>query len=1237
MVNLTRRIAVLSVMALAIGVGSMFAQSDRGTITGTVTDSSGARVAGATVNITDTLTGINTNLTSNTDGNYTVSNLPIGTYSVNVEHAGFKKYTQQGITLSTGQTLGVDVVLQVGNITETVQVTSEAPQLEAETTVLSTTATATLVQDLPLVSQGEMRNPGFFMVLDSSVSSRGASFGGGGGFNNRSLTTTVAGAPSAAAEFQVDGAILGDGEQLHADFRLIGFPQDAVQEFNLMTTSVPAEFGHSGGGITAFTIKSGTNSMHGTAYDYFRNNALDARGYFSPTVSPLHQNEFGATWGGHIIKNKLFAFGWYDGFRLSGSATPGLTTVPDQQELQGNFSGFQEAVGPGGTLANVPIYEPGSNAPDGMGGTTRTQFPGNIISPTMFDKVAAAYNPLYPSPNHGSQQYNNEVVAGANSLSQNEYGAKVDFQLSAKNRISGSFSYSSSTAAAASSPFPGVLSETGPSINKLPWVRLSDDYLLTPSIENHITLGFNRWGSGSESLYGVAGGWPAKLGYTGVPWSDGAIPIINGFDGVGQFGGNGGNPSIDDQNNFDVNENLSWVKGKHTLKFGMEFLREGSNSISTGRSSGYLFTANKLTGLPDSATAPNCYLGYTNGVSNCAYGSTDGSGFASFLLGQMDSGETRNYIAPTLGNRGGYWGAYAQDDWKVSSKLTANLGVRWDMYEPSIEVHNNAVWMSPTAVNPDAGGLLGASVFATPAVRAGSYAAKHDFSPRIGLAYQINNKTVVRASYGILFGSAGQDGTAASAFNPGYLDYNLTNNDNDYTPTWVMANGWPSGPGPGQLFPLTLTKGPTFQLGSSAERLDPGDSRPPYMQSRVFQIERQLPSNMLLKIAYVGSRGTRLQSHVDVKDEMPPQDLSLTVPSTTGCLVGCTLLPAFQQSFSSPAVQALSIVQAMPTIDPATGHHTPFAGFEALVPGADLGQALKPFPQYTGMGRLYEGDGTSDYESLQVNLDKRMSNGLTLLVSYTWEKTLTNAASNFADFSGPDENSYDARAQKGLSINDYPMNLVITYSYELPFGPGKKFLSTGGAAGKIVGGWKVAGVQNYQSGPPQLFTEPCELGEGNDFTGNNINGGGFSCRPNMAVGVSIKNPARNQPGFNPTTMSLVNPAAFKLTPNPVSNPGLAYQSYFGNMTPALGGGGRRLPYMDEDISVIKSTKITERVSVDFRADFLNIFNRTVFGLGTGGDMYGSSLNNQIGGGPFGIMSSQSNTPREIQFGLKINY
>ena len=1208
MVNLTRRIAVLSVMALVIGMGSLFAQSDRGTITGTVNDSSGARVAGAAVTITSAGTNISTKATSNTDGNYTFTNVQIGVYSITVEHPGFKKYSQQGISLTTGQTLGIDVVLQVGNVTETVQVTSEAPQLEAETTSLGTTATATLVQDLPLVSDGEMRNPGFFMVLDSSVSSRGASFGGGGGFNDRSLSTTVAGAPSASAEFHVDGSILTTGEDVHADFRVIGFPQDAVQEFKLSTVGMPAELGHTGGGITAFTLKSGTNQLHGNAYDYLRNNALDARGFISPSTTPLHQNEFGGTVGGPILKNKLFFYAWYDGFRIHTQASNSLATVPEQAFRQGNFAGFETQQG-----MPVTIYNPYSN--NGLN-VARTAFPGNVINIPL-DTVGQAITSYIPAPSgpFASSQYSNYLVQGAAGTQQDEGGGKINYQLSTKNTLTGSFSYSDESLAAAASPIAGPLSETAPGIYTLPVARLSDDYLVSPNIENHITLGFNRWNTGSPPFNQVAGGWPAKLGYKGVPLSDGAMPIINGFDGLGQFGGAGGNPSATIFNNSDINESLSWIHGKHSFKFGMEYLKEEVNQYGSGRASGYLFTSNNFTANP---------LDPNYNTSNA------GSGFASFLLGQMDSGQTYIYYAPIMAARLGYWSGYAQDDWKISSKLTANIGVRWDRYEPSNDANNHESWMTPTITNPYAGGLAGAIQFATPGQRAGDYAQKFDFTPRIGLAYQLNSKTVVRASYGILTAPGPMSGSRSGHLIQGFnIIQNLQSTNNDLTPTWTLAGGWPFA-----SLPSAENLSAGTGIGTGVARVDPQDGHSPYMQQRVLQIERQLPSNILLKVAYTGNTGIHLQSRIDVNNEMAPWDMSLTIPDPTNEGLGANgtgLLPAFLEPLTDPRVQALPIVKAMP-VDPGTGNHSPFKGFEGVYGGGvQLGQALRPFPQYTEMIRLSEGDGTSDYNALKVDLDKRMSNGLTLLVSYTWEKTLTNAASEFNEFSGYDQNSYNARAQKGLSLNDYPQNLVLTYSYELPFGPGKKYLQTGGVAGRIVGGWKIAGVQNYQSGPPQIYTQGCTTG---GFEGNGDNGGGFNCRPNIVPGVPQRNPAVTTKGQLLQT-NIANPALFQLTPNPMQHPGLGYQSYFGDAPPLMGGPLRRSAYFDEDISLVKKTQVNERINVEFRADFLNIFNRTVLGFGTGGDMYGSSLFNQAPG--LGPIITQSNTPREIQFGLKINY
>jgi len=345
---------------------------------------------------------------------------------------------------------------------------------------------------------------------------------------------------------------------------------------------------------------------------------------------------------------------------------------------------------------------------------------------------------------------------------------------------------------------------------------------------------------------------------------------------------------------------------------------------------------------------------------------------------------------------------------------------------------------------------------------------------------------------------------------------------------------------------------------------------------------------------------------------------------------------ALTSLISLPAVQALPVVSAMP-VDPATGDHSPFPGFEALWGGsAKLGQALRPYPQFTtdtveGLSQLRDfGEvvGNSNYNALQIQARKHFSEGLSFLVSYTWSKTLTDAESQFNEFSGFTQDFSNARAEKALSINDYPNNLVLSYEYQLPFGPGQRFANARGPAGKVIGGWTIAGVQQYQSGPPSIIVSG-GAAAGYPYVGPN----GFIARPNVVPGVNKKSAAILNGTWDPNAAGAAG-AIYNF--NAWSQP----TAWTLGSAPRTDGGARRFPYLNEDISLIKRTSVNERVNVEFRADFLNIFNRTLFGFDQGGDQYGSIIGgNSIGGGigGFGHVTSQSNFPREIQFGLKINY
>jgi len=1179
-------------LALAISV-VLSAQSNRGTITGTVTDPTGAAIVGVSVIGTNTGTGVTSKTTTGVNGNYTIPFLPVGTYQVSAEHPGFKKSVGDGVVVEVGQTARVDIGMQLGEISQTVEVQAEEPLLRRDTSDLGTVITGQQILDLPLLGHGEQRNPTFFMILVPGVTGRGMVNFDLSQFNIRSLSTTVSGSQSASTEWHLDGSIIAQAGELSGDPRNVGFPQDAVGEFKMTTVNAPAEYGHSAGGIASFTLKSGTNQLHGSLYEYFRNDALDARGFFPLKTPTNKQNEFGATAGGPIRKDKTFFFGWYNGFRLNKARLQSLVTIPTTASKQGDLGAF---LGPqigsdalGRPVFTGAIYDPlttrkvrpgqvdlGTGLIATSDATIRDPFPGNRIPSQRFDRVAKNILPLFPEPT-SSGIINNFKSQAADVVRTNQWGTKIDHAFSDNHKIYGSFVWSQLNAPGVST-IPGALSSAMPGTEGIRIFRLSQDSILRPNLINHVTLGFNRLRYGTNPTPDLFG-WPAKIGLTGVN-PNGVFPYL-GIAGQENYGGTG--IGYDAQNNFDVNESLSWIRGKHTLKFGFEYLKSQSNDVTTNRDTGSFNFSEGETGLP--------------GFSVQSDSTGTGLGMASFLLGWVHGGGASVYASGNY-ERSGYYAGYVQDDFKWSRKLTFNLGLRYDLYRPTVDKYNHLAWVDMKLPNPAIGGFPGTMVFATPDRRTGVDQFNKGFAPRFGLAYNVNDKTVLRAGYGLFWAAGGYVRAIRGQYIQGYNSFNnLDSFDLGITPAFIFQDGWPA-----SKFPAPPFIDPTTGFNSGVHILDRDDGHPPYLQNYTLNLQRQLPRQILLDIAYVGNKGTRLQSRLIPTNQMDPKYLSL----------GRLLLA----DIADPAVQALPVVRGFP-VDPATGHHVPFVGFQGIVGnGATLGQALRLTPQYTQESnsqnrRFFEGTGVSNYHALQMKLEKRFSSGLSFLVAYTWSKTLTDAESQFSEFSGFTENPYNRKAEKSYSINDYPHNLVINYGYDLPFGPGKKFAKAGGATSKVVGGWRIAGIQQYQSGGPSIVntSQPFWPYEGAN---------GFMARPNVVPGVEQKSAALLSGHFDPNRDTMFNPKAWE-DPAPFT---------FGN-GPRTYGGLRRFAYLNEDISIIKRTSVNDRTSIEFRADFLNVFNRTIFGLGTGGDQYGTALNT--------LINSQSNYPREIQFGLKINY
>jgi hypothetical protein len=458
-----------------------------------------------------------------------------------------------------------------------------------------------------------------------------------------------------------------------------------------------------------------------------------------------------------------------------------------------------------------------------------------------------------------------------------------------------------------------------------------------------------------------------------------------------------------------------------------------------------------------------------------------------------------------------------------------------------------------------------------------------------------------------------------------------------------LANGWPA-----NLFQTPPFISPSFDNGKGPMSWGarPGGGNSPYIQTWSFNVQRELRGDVVLDFAYVGTKGTHLSSRLMNSNIVPSRDITnpaMQFPIFNGAGVQVDTGNYIGTNIADPTAQALPQVQAMPVSlgldingNPASVH-VPFPGFQALWGGgATVGQALRPFPQYgtdsiQNNGQMEDNSeqvGVSTYHALQIQGRKRFSSGLTFLVSYTWSKTLSDAENLFSEFSGFTSDFYNRRGEKALSLNDYPANLVASYQYELPFGKGKKFVNGGGVSDRILGGWIIAGVHQYQSGAPQMIT-----GGGNAFWPY-ASAKSFISRPNVVPGVQRASAARLSGNFDPATDTTYN---FDAWSNPGANMNTKWT--FGN-APRTDGSVRAFPYYTEDISFIKRTRVTERVNIEFRADFINIFNRTLFGFDARGDQYGQILGGNsygFGTGSFGHITAQSNYPREIQFGLKINY
>jgi len=1142
----------------------VYAQTTDGGIRGSVTDPSGATIAGAKVTARNLDTGLIQSTVTTDAGVYSVPNLPPGRYALTVETPNLKTYTRSGVQVQTGSTASLDVQMTIGSVSENVVVNADAAQIETATSDISSKVENTLVENLPLEVSGTVRNPVQFITLIPG-------FVGNVGNNPGSNSTDnfkVNGGQENSTDILVDGvsiSLVSPNTQFNK-----GVSTEAVQEFKVLQSNFSPEYGEAGDGIVSLSLKSGTNQYHGSVYDFYRNRALDANSWINNTLgakkSVNTQNDFGGTLGGpvripHLYngRDRTFFFTDYEGFRFSTGGTS-LQSVPNEAFRSGDFSAL---------LPKVQLFDP----------TTHAAIPGNILKNDPNYTPSSVITKLFAllPPTNGSLT-NNVIDRTISSTTANLFDIKIDQTISDKQRISGGFDQDLTKTGGVSVLGPLFGSSTTQSTH---YARLNHYYVLSPSLVNHFLVGFSRRFR-TEASNSIGQGFPDKLGLTGV--ANTTLPCIKFIGGPYESLLNNCGDSQFADNVFQYADSVSWNKGKHDFRFGGEFRALQFNVRRLTQSSGEF----------DFKT-----------TETAALAGTGGDPVASALFGLVNT-STLNYGAYS-GVRYKDYAIYAGDTYKVLPKLVLNYGIRYDVDLPASEAFDRFSAVDPNLANPGAGNIPGAyTYFGSGAGRNGRKRPQDiyggAFGPRVGFAYSINDKTVLRSGYGIFYEPL-KEGSFADQDGLGFF------NKQTISPT----NGGPIqiDKGVTRIFPDFGPLTPDGQNGSNGVILVPKNSgRPADIQSWNVDVQRQVTANLILSVAYVGSKGTHLPALNVIPNQVNPSFLSLgdDLSANVTCLIAGSCHNAL-----------------------AAGIKVPYAGFKGGV-----NQALRPFPQYGDFNQednsfTPDRTGNSTYNAMQMSLDKRFAQGLSFLVSYTISKNITDADSSgpgVSGFSGTNEfigqNSYDRRAEKAVSQLDTPQSLVASFFYELPVGHGKTYLNQNAAANLVVGGWNVSAILSYKSGNPTEVYGPCGGTAGDVlFAGCHFTG---AARVNVIPGVRQTNSG------SPATTSFWNAAAFA-QPAPFT---------FGNEPRSLAS-ARFNTGKNEDVTLGKKTQLFgERMTVDFRAEFFNIFNRHIYIPNVGGPNLASPFIPAGGTGCSGPLAcgfgsiTNSSGPRTIQFGLFIS-
>jgi hypothetical protein len=1128
----------LAILA-ALPAGS-HGQAGNGEINGEVRDSAKSVVIGARVLVRELGTNLSYESTTNGGGIYQYSHLRPGTYTLTVEKAGFQKYQQQGITVRTGERIRADVALAVGAVTTSVVVKEDVPLLRTDSATLGQVIDSQEIPVLPLNGRTYINlvglAPGIALPPGSAL-------------------PRLSGSRPRTNEYLYDGiAVLQPEPGQVAFFPIV----DAIREFNVQTNDSSAAFGRFNGGVVNLTTKSGGNAYHGTVFEFLRNEALNARNVFAPSTKAnpgkpeFRRNQFGFVLGGPIKHDKTFFFLDYQGTRqLIGRVVS--STVPTVAERGGDFTALLAAPlyrTPAGVVTTLATGNTPITTTDTEGNTIQVRqgmvfrptdhvaFAGNIIPGVTFDPAAASLLGIYPQPT-STGLANNYRRRGNEPDNQDQFDVRIDHRFTERDQIFARYSFFKDfTEPVAPLPDGSGVVTNGAALSpqETQAQSLAGNYvhIFSPIFSNEFRAGYTRRRVNRAALL-LSSPPSESLGIPGIP-TEGAFAnelptfAISGFQQLG--------PSANTASYFrtdvtEIADTASYTRGRHSFKFGVDN-RISRLDVTQPPSPTGLFAFNTLfTNL--------------NGVTGT------GSSLASFLLGQVQQFSI-DLQQSVLEPRAWFQEWFVQDDWRITSKLTLNLGVRYTLNFPSTEVHNQGAVFD---LRTQTLNYLGQNGYP----RASRVLHWKEFGPRIGLSYMLREETVVRSGFGLTYFD--QAGITTPFTNPQFPFVQTTSQAtlDNVTPAFLLSNG-------PNVQPVGLT--PDAGLGQGVFTVDRhlGSG---YVEQWNLAIQRQMARNMSVEFAYVGSKATHLGDPDASINQLTPEQLAEGTP----------LLAKVTNPFIGQIPSSSSLGQ----------------------PKITVAQLLKPYPEFTGVTYFRNNIGNSSYNAFQTKLEKRFSNGLQFLVAYTRSKLIDDASSVFDSsiFTGPVANypvanAFNRRLDRGLSNGDIPNVFVASWTYELTIGPGHNLNPTG-LAGKFTNGWQIAGIVSLQSGLPLAVTQVTNF---NAFAGYGTQ------RPNCVAATPLPDGKR-------TTAEFFNVDAFQIAPqfalgtcsrNPVRGPS----------------------YQDADLALIKRTMITERFSVDFRAEVFNFTNTPPL----------NAPNAVAGAAGFGSITSAGD-PRVLQVALKFNF